>query len=196
MDLTMLLLTIATVVLAGGSLWAAVHYGRKALSEAKRANTIAHDANTLAVDTNAMATERSYVKWQAGRQNKDNAGWFYLMNTGQDPAHDVTVLAYTGAEKAEAHADVVAPYSPDDLDAHSPGYVEFRLPERERNGPKPVKGPRLFPPPEGSRFRDDFDESQREMDELIEQQLRKQVAVRVTWRSTLGRWSSYELQTG
>lgn len=56
----MLLLTISTVVVAGLSFWAAVHYGRKAVSEAKSAN--------------AVASERSVVEWQVDRLDKSNAG--------------------------------------------------------------------------------------------------------------------------
>ena len=183
MNLAMLLLTIAAVILAGLSFWAAVHYGRKAVSEAKSAN--------------ALANERSHVKWQAGRLRKDNAGRFYLLNIGQDPAHEVTVVAWTSDERTEATAPVVRPYFPEeDLAADPPPYVEFRLPEREQNGPKPESGPRLMMPPEGSIFAEEFEESQREINEMIEERQRQQVGVRVTWRSALGRWSTKELQTG
>jgi hypothetical protein len=47
MDLTMLLLTIATVILAGGSLWAAGHYGRKAVSEARSPNAVASERSVV-----------------------------------------------------------------------------------------------------------------------------------------------------
>lgn len=196
-DVAMLLLTIATVVLAGGSLWAAVHYGRRSVREAKSANTLAGDANALAREAHALAGERSLVKWQVGRQTRDNAGLFYLMNVGEDPAHDVRVLAWTGEERAEAEADVIAPYSPDKIDANPPGYIEFRLPKREANGPKPINGPRLFEPPKKSgAFYEDFLATQRELDEILDGQQRQQVAVRVRWRSAGGRWSSQDLKTG
>ena len=60
----MLLLTISHLVLAGLSFWAAVHYGRKAVSEAK--------------STNALASERSVVEWQFDRLDESSAGRFYL----------------------------------------------------------------------------------------------------------------------
>lgn len=67
MDLTMLLLTIATVVLVGGSLWAAVHYGRKAVSEASSAN--------------ALASELSVVEWHVARI-QNNLGHFFAATAG------------------------------------------------------------------------------------------------------------------
>jgi hypothetical protein len=95
MDLTMLLLTIATVVLAGGSLWAAMHYGRKAVSEASNAN--------------ALASERSVVEWQIGRWDEDNPGHFYVYNSGHDAAHDVSLLAWDGQDRVEVTTEVLEP---------------------------------------------------------------------------------------
>ncbi|SKY52422.1 Uncharacterised protein [Mycobacteroides abscessus subsp. massiliense] len=193
MNLAMLLLTIATVILAA----AAVYYGRRAVTEAETANTLAKNANTLARDAHTLAAERSHVKWQVGRQEKDNAGWFYLMNIGEDPAHDVKVVAWTGQERVEAEAAVIVPFFPDQkFDADPPGYIDFRLPKREANGPKPISGPRLIEMPKGSPFYDDFLETQREVDEMVEERQRHQVGVRVSWRSAAGRWSSKELETG
>ena len=124
----MLLLTIATVVLAGGSFWAAVHYGRKALTEARNANT--------------LATERSVVRWYVGRQDQDNPGWFYVANIGEDTAHEVAVTARYGLEHVTAKADHLRPYRNDTgPTAHPSDYIEFRLPKREQEGPMPVKGP-------------------------------------------------------
>jgi hypothetical protein len=84
----MLLLTISTVVVAGLSFWAAVHYGRKAVSEAKSAN--------------AVASERSVAEWQVDRLDKSNAGRFYAANVGHDPAYEVTVVAWDGEERVTA----------------------------------------------------------------------------------------------
>jgi hypothetical protein len=191
MDLTMLLLTIATVILAGGSLGAAVHYGRKAVTEAKSAN--------------ALASERSVVEWQVGRWDNDNPGHFYAYNSGQDAAHEVTLGAWDGQDRTEVTAEVLEPASGDQHPTLGPseGYIEFRLPERERHGARPVAGPppRIpTPEPPPGSFRDWLAESRRQQDEMIAEEIdqreREQVWVRVTWRSKLGRWSTEELQTG
>ena len=57
----------------------------------------------------------------------------------------------------------------------------------------PVKGPNLIKGPEGSKFRE---EVEKDLAEFIDRQQRQQVAVTITWRSELGRWSTEELQTG
>lgn len=131
----MLLLTIATVMLAGGSLWAAMHYGRKAVSEASNAN--------------ALASERSVVDWQVSRQKDDNAGLFYAANVGQDSAYEVTLVAWDERERTVVKADELAPFLPDDChDGEPAGAIEFRLAQREQLGPIPVQGPILTPRPE------------------------------------------------
>lgn len=175
----MLLLTIATVILAGGSLWAAVHYGRKAVSEARSANV--------------LATERSVVDWIAGRVN-DDPGRFRVVNVGEDNAYEVTVKARYGIEHVTEEADVVRPYR-DEIDSSDerPHYVEFRLPSRAEDGPALVKGPDLFMGPEGSESRR---KAERTLAEFIDGKQRQQVQVTVTWRSELGQWSTKKLRTG
>lgn len=176
----MLLLTIATVVLAGGSLWAAVHYGRKAVSEAH--------------STNVLATEKSVVDWVALRVETDNPAWFWVGNIGEDNAHEVTVTARCGLEHVIEKAEVLRPYRneiplADDL----PDYVEFRLPKRAIDGPAPVKGPDLIMGPEGSRF---HQKVEKDLAEFADREQRQQVLVTVTWRSELGQWSTQKLRTG
>jgi hypothetical protein len=190
MDLAMLLLTIATAVLAGGSFWAAVHYGRKALAEARNAN--------------ALASERSVVDWQVDRMAQDNAGWFYAANTGQDTAYEVTVFAWDADDRVRVQADSIRPNIAEaDPEAEGGHYIDFRLPERERNGPKLEAGPPPRVPTPGpplGAMGDYFAEVERHQDEmivgLVSERERNQVWVRITWRSEMGRWSTEELQTG
>ena len=182
----MLLLTIATVVLAGLSFWAAVHYGRKAVSEAK--------------STNALASERSVVEWQVDRLDESSAGRFYAANVGHDPAYEVTVVAWDGEERVTAKADKLPPSD----SYEGPAYIEFRLANRERHGPDPVPGPGprvpMPEPPEGDPLREYFAETHRLGDEIVAQEIRRregqQVGVRISWRSERGRWSSVDEQTG
>ena len=70
-------------------------YGRKAVSEASNAN--------------ALASERSVVEWQIGRWNEDNPGHFYVYNSGQDAAHDVSLLAWDGRDRVEVTTEVLEP---------------------------------------------------------------------------------------
>lgn len=185
MNTAMLLLAIATVILAGGSLWAAVHYGRKSVA------------------ANALASERSVVEWNVDRRDEDNAGWFFIANSGKDPAYEVNVVAWDGIDRVEVHAPVLVPYVEAQDSPTAERYIEFRLPHREKTGPKPVPGPPpripMPEPPPGS-FANWMAESNRQQDEMIAHEIdriqREQVWVRVTWRSTLGRWSTEELQTG
>lgn len=194
----MLLLTIATVFLAGGSLWATVHYGLKTVAQARAANALAQQAN-------ALASERSIVEWVVGRWENDNPGHFYAYNSGQDSAHEVTFLAWDGEDRVEITAESLAPPAGGKHPLLGPpeGYVDFRLPKRERNGPKPVPGPPPpvpTPDPGPGSFGDWVRESRRQQDEMIAEEIdrqeRQQVWVRITWRSELGRWSTHELQTG
>lgn len=191
MNLTMLLLTIATVILAGLSFWAAVHYGRKALSEAR--------------DANALASERSVVEWHVERWDEDNPGHFYAVNSGQDAAHEVTLLAWDGLDRVEVSIGVLraAEYDRHPIDGPAEFYIEFTLAQRESRGARPVPGPPprvpIPDPPPGS-FGGWFNETRRQQDEMIAEEIarreRQQVWVRISWRSELGRWSTQELQTG
>jgi len=185
-NLAMLLLTIATVILAGLSFWAAVHYGRRAVSEAKSAN--------------ALASERSVVEWQVDRLDESNAGRFYAANVGHDPAYEVTVVAWDGEDRVTAQVDKLPPSDSDE----GPAYVEFRLVNRERQGADHVAGPGpripMPEPPDGDPLRDYLAETHRLQDDMIADEIRRrerqQVWVRISWRSELGRWSSVEEQTG
>lgn len=185
LNLATLLIAFVTGLFAAGSLWAAVHYGRRALTEARQAN--------------ALARERSVVEWSVHREDEDNPGAFFAVNRGQDTAFEVTLTAADGTDEVTAEMPEVAPYR----EGESADCIRFRLPHRERTGPGPVieppsRIPRPDPPP-GS-FRDYLDEASRQHDEMIarevDNQVRRQVWVRITWRSELGRWSTEKLRTG
>lgn len=176
----MLALSVVTAIFAGGSLWAAVHFGLKALREARAAN--------------ALAGERSVVEWYVDRQDDDNPGLFYARNTGQDTAHEVTLVAWDGNERVEVEVDAVRPYK---------DCIEFHLTLRGQNGPKPVPGPipRVpTPEPPAGPLRDHLAMAERLHDDMIAkiiaQREREQVWVRITWRSALGKWTTETLQTG
>jgi hypothetical protein len=183
----MLILTVITALLGGGTLWAAIVYGRR---NAK----LAHESNQL-------ARERSVVRWQAGRWDKANAGRLYVANVGEDTAHAVTVVASDGHDTVTREADRVPPYRPDD-DALSepPCYLDFLLEHRAANGPDPTRAEKEVKPvmpPEGSRFQEDFQERYwRPYEESIAREERNQVTVRIAWRSERGRWSTETLTTG
>ncbi|MGV0906265.1 hypothetical protein [Mycobacterium novum] len=187
MDLTRLLLDVATAILAGGSLWAAVFFGRRAVREAQEAN--------------ALAGERSVVEWHVARLHDDNPGWFYAANAGQDTAYEVTLVAWDGIERLNVEADAVMPY--DNTDPSNSDYVEFRLAQREKKGPKPGLAPLpRVPTPDAAPgpLRDHLVETRRMQDEIVAEEAarrqRRQVWVRITWRSALGKWSTQTLQTG
>jgi hypothetical protein len=148
---------------------------------------------------NALANERSVVKWQAGRQDKSNAGWLYVANIGEDTAYEVSLIAWDGHERVSVKADTVPPRLLNEhAESDPPGYIDFRLSLREENGPTATQAAsmRLVMPPEGSAYREEFEAQQRELEEIMDRQQRQQVVVRITWRSELGRWSTETLQTG
>jgi hypothetical protein len=183
----MLILTIITVLLAGGTLVAAIVYGRRNVK--------------LADDSNQLARERSVVRWQAGRWDTANAGRLYVANVGEDTAHTVKIVASDGHDTVTREADRVPPYRPDDDPSSEPRcYLDFVLEHRAAYGPDPTRAEKEFKPdmpPEGSRFREEFQERYwRPYEQSIAREERNQVTVRITWRSEQGRWSTETLTTG
>jgi len=184
----MLTLTVITALLAAGSLGAVIVYGR-------RNADLAAQAVEKTKAGNELARERSIVNWQAGRQDNAIAGWLYVANIGEDTAHDVTVLAWDGHDRVTVKADKVPPC----LSDRKNGYIEFTLAHRVENGPDPTRAEENKPimPPEESRAFQEFRERfWRPYEDSIAAEERRQVAVRIAWRSEHGRWSSKTLHTG
>lgn len=188
----MLKWTIAAAVLACLTLIASIWFGSRNERTAKRALKQAEAANQL-------ATERSVVEWRVQRSNADDAGRFRVVNVGHDTAYEVTVEAWDSHELVTESVSSLSPAKP----GSTVEYVEVTLKRRSESGPDvedaekrflPIPEPKEIPgfPPPSPVAQSVYEHHL----ELIAEQIRRQVQVKVTWRSKLGRWSNERMWTG
>jgi hypothetical protein len=176
--------TIAATVLAGLTLIASIWFGSKTLKQTKAANQ--------------LATERSVVEWQIHRSDEDNAGRFRAYNVGYDTAYEVTVEAWDSHDRVTESVSAVWPTKPGGTAA----YIDFSLEYRSQHGPDIEEAENFFLPRPKSN-RPDFlpqnplmESLNRQHQEMIQEHIRKQVMVEITWRSKLKRWSTVTMRTG
>lgn len=144
----------------------------------------------LAWRTDRRTSERADVVWEAHRISEGN---FVVLNRGMDTAYEVRVEAWTKTELVEATQQKV----PRDE------VVEVGLPRRVAGEfdevdlppvPKPIERPPGIPVPQ--EILDDLARIEKQAAKDVEEVLRSQVQVRITWRSKRGNWSTYMTRTG
>jgi hypothetical protein len=119
-----------------------------------------------------------------------------VFNVGHDTAYEVTVEAWDSHDRIKEFVSSLPPHEPG-----SPAEcIEFTLKHRSENGPDveaaeefflPIPKPPEFPPPSPV-----VESIYRQHLERIDEFIRKQVHVEITWRSKLKRWSSEITRTG
>lgn len=154
------------------------------------------------------ATERSNVDWYADEVLQ---GVIRVRNQGLDPAHEVTIEVWDRHDFVKDFIEVVAKndagtstldhrreHGPDEVDAP----VQLAPPVPERGSAPEIPEALLGSPfadrlREGHEFQERLRKSQEQMSGEISRRVaeaqRKQVSIRVTWRSELGTWSTKDV---
>lgn len=145
-------------------------------------------------------SERSDVQWQVERVSE---GVFRAVNVGSDPAYEVTMEAWDKFDLVSENGNMIERFND----------LTITLPTRKKAGPEPTGVPKpltlslpeesvgdvpdfLRPPPTHPLIAQLRDNTREQYEDMIRDAVKKQVTVKVVWRSKRGRWSEWKGYTG